>query len=135
MKWTLACSNKDDDINCLVQITTSNINTENRDSIIDCNNAMYHTDSVKIISIINFKTKERLNTAYYYKNNDIIFEIDKEIIYKNAILENKSTDKGFEYFLIMKRAVNEFSGLGKKTFYFYEGDICFSINKITITNN
>ena len=133
MKWTLANSNKDNNTDCLVLIEVSNNNTENRNTIIDNNNATYHTDSIKIISIINFKTKEKINTAHYHKNNDIVFNINNEIFYENAILEGECTDKGFEYFLNMKRVVNEM--LDNKIYYYYQGDIFCKLSLIKVNKH
>jgi len=138
MKWIVAKSDKDGKKDCLVQIEVSNNNTENRNEIIDINNALYHTDSIKIISITNCNTKEKINSAYYtneisdikdntkidyekdFKYNDILININQEIKYDNSILDCKCTDKGFEYYLTANRAINEITT--NRTMYYYDGD-------------
>ena len=93
-------------------------NTENRIKIIDGANATYHTDSVKVISIIKYKTKEKINSAYY-KNNNLQFSVGSETKCDGTVLEGECGDVGIEYYLNMKRAMNEIS---HKTYYLYEGD-------------
>jgi hypothetical protein len=130
MKWLIAKSNKDCKNDCLVQIEVSNNNTEIRNEIFDINNATYHTDSIKIVLIININTKEKINSAYILDNNTQI-NIGEEIKYDNSILKGDCNDKGFEYYLTVLRAMNEFTI--NKTIYLYTGEKFCNISKIDVS--
>ncbi len=127
MRWISACSQNNGKQDSLVLVEVSENNTENRKKIIKKNNATYHTNGVKVISVTKYKTKEKLANAYY---QGIQFNVGGYVEYENSVLNGECTDKGFEYFLTMKRAMNNIDD-NFHDIYYYQGDKFCSFN---ITN-
>lgn len=130
MKWIVAKSDKDGKTDCLVQIEVSNNNTENRIKIIERNNALYHTDSIKIMSIININTKEKINSAYVLDNN-IQINNGEKIKYDNSVLDGECSDKGFEYYLTANRAINEIGF--NRSMYLYSGENFCNLSMMNVS--